>query len=155
MSKILILDGYPWVRELLREELGGDGYRIEAVDAIGKAVEIEKRVRFFQPDLILLDLYIHGEEQWDLLRKFKHLNPSLPVLIFTAYEGYRQDPRAILADGYVTKSFLLDELKQKIAKILKKKGRGLLRPRPPSYAWGQREGKSECPGRSRISRREL
>jgi hypothetical protein len=45
----------------------------------------------------------------------------LPVLIVTAYDGYRQNPGSIFADGYVTKSLNCDGLKGKIAVVLKNK----------------------------------
>jgi CheY-like chemotaxis protein len=68
---------------------------------------------------VLLDLYLNGFEGWDLLRDTKKLAPKLPVLIITAYDNYRDEPRASLADGYIVKDFkIFDTLKQRIAGIL-------------------------------------
>jgi hypothetical protein len=42
----------------------------------------------------------------------------MPVIIYTAYDSYREDPRVSRADAYVIKSTVLDELKDKIADLL-------------------------------------
>jgi DNA-binding NtrC family response regulator len=118
MAHILILDGYPWVRELYKEELVDDGHRVEAT---GQKEPVEAQVRDFKPDLVLLDLYINGRDRWDVLKNLKESYPNLPILIVTGYAGYRQDPRSILADGFVTKSGNCDGLKRKIAQVFKNK----------------------------------
>ena len=47
--------------------------------------------------------------------------PKLPVIILRAHEGYREDHRLSQAKGYFVKSFELDELKQNIVHVLKRK----------------------------------
>ena len=55
-----------------------------------------------------------------MLNEIKATEPDLPVLIFTAYDSYMDDPRLSKADGYVVKDFShIDLLKQKIANALK------------------------------------
>jgi CheY-like chemotaxis protein len=72
-----------------------------------------------KPDLVVLDLYLNGFEGWDLLHDIKDDNPNLPVLIVTAYDTYKDDPRTSQADGYVVKNFsALDSLKHKIKYLL-------------------------------------
>jgi len=116
MANILILDQYRWVRELYKEELADDGHRVEAT---GQIEPVEQQVRDLKPDLVLLDLYINGRDRWEVLKNLKESYPSLPILIVTGYDGYRQDPRSILADGFVIKSGNCDGLKRKIALVLK------------------------------------
>jgi len=53
------------------------------------------------------------------IERNKKMAPKLPVLIITAYDNYRDDPRASLADGYIVKNFkAFNTLKQRIAGIL-------------------------------------
>ena len=67
------------------------------------------------PDLVLLDLYLKGFEGWQVLHDIKSWHPQTPVLIVTAYDNFKSDPRASQAEGYVVKSFThLDELKGSI-----------------------------------------
>jgi DNA-binding response OmpR family regulator len=73
---------------------------------------------FSQPDIVLLDLYLDGPEGFGLLEDMKRQYPHLPVIIVTAYDSYRDDPRVSHADGYVVKSIHFDELKLKIARVL-------------------------------------
>jgi CheY-like chemotaxis protein len=118
MANILIVDDQPCVRELLSEELISDGYRVAAAGDVKSAMG---QLQSSQPDLIILDLYLDGPEGKELLRDIKGQNPDLPVIIFTAYDSYVDDPRLSQADGYVIKSFVLDGLKRKVADVLKPK----------------------------------
>jgi two-component system OmpR family response regulator len=113
MKKILILDRYPSVRELLAEELAAEG---NTVVPIGSPQSIWSLLPTFEPDLIIMDLFMNGKWQWNILREIKKQNPRLPVLIFTA--GFPEgDRRLSQADGWVIKSSVFDELKRKINEI--------------------------------------
>ena len=116
MSKILIVDEQPHLRELFSEELEDEGYRVVS---IGNAESLSRYLGDSKPDLVLLDLYLNGFEGWVVLHDIKAKHPHLPVLIVTAYDSYADDPRLSQADGYVIKSFPgFDGLKRKIAEIL-------------------------------------
>jgi DNA-binding NtrC family response regulator len=116
MAKILIVDDQLHVRELVGEELISDGYRVAAT---GNAESVAGCLRFSCPDLVLLDLYLDGPDGFRVLDEIKREKPCLPVIIFTAYDSYVDDPRLSLADGYVIKNSNLDELKQNVAHLLK------------------------------------
>jgi DNA-binding response OmpR family regulator len=117
MENILIVDDQPCVRQLVSEELIDEGYRVETV---GDAESLRRHLISSRPDLVLLDLYLDGSDGFSLLPDIKATHPGLPVLIFTAYDSFRDDPRLSQADGYLVKSIILDELKQKIVALLKK-----------------------------------
>jgi DNA-binding response OmpR family regulator len=116
MAHILIVDDQPHVRELLSEELADEGFRVSSV---GDAESVMAHLKALQTDLVLLDLYLDGPDGWDVLRDIKRQDPSLPVLIVTAYDSFMDDPRVSEADGYVIKSSDFTELKQKVAHVLK------------------------------------
>ncbi len=118
MAKILIVDDQACVRELLSEELISEGYRVATA---GDVESVRGHLRFSKPDLVLLDLYLDGPDGIGVLHDIKGQNPNLPVIIFTAYDSYVDDPRLSQADGYVIKSIDLDELKGKIADVLRRK----------------------------------
>jgi DNA-binding NtrC family response regulator len=117
MENILIVDDQACVRKLLSEELVLEGYRVESV---GDAQSVRRCLMSSQPDLVLLDLYLDGPDGFSLLVDIKRQHPDLPVLIFTAYDSFKNDPRLSQADGYLIKSPVLDELKEKIAGLLGK-----------------------------------
>ncbi len=115
MPNILIVDDQPCVQQLFSEELIREGYRVASV---GDAESVREYLIFSQPDIVLLDLYLDGPEGFGLLEDIKRQYPHLPVIIVTAYDSYRDDPRLSQADGYVVKSICFDELKLKIARVL-------------------------------------
>ena len=118
MVSILIVDDQPCVRQLLSEELICDGYRVAGAD---DAESAWRHLRSSRPDLVILDLYLDGQDGFKVLHNIKKKDPHLPVIIYTAYDSYREDPRLSEADGYVIKSIALDELKNKIANVLSRK----------------------------------
>ncbi len=118
MPKILIVDDQRCIRELLAEELVGEGYQVQST---GNAESVRDYLRSSRPDLVLLDLYLNGPDGWEVLRDIKRQDPHLSVIIFTAYDSFVDDPRLSEADGYVIKSICLDELKQQVADVLNRK----------------------------------
>jgi len=117
-TSILIVDDEQWIRKLLSEELIGEGYTVASV---GDAESLRGYLRSSRPDLVVLDLYLDGPDGFVVLSDIKRQYPNLPVIIFTAYDSYVDDPRLSQADGYVIKSIDLDELKGKIADVLRRK----------------------------------
>ncbi len=138
MNKLLIVDDQACVRQLLTSEFILEGYYVTTANNVESARE---RLSFFEPDLVLLDLYLDGLEEFRLVEDIKTQYPELPVIIFTAYDSFRDDPRLSKADGYVLKSFDLKELKRKIADVLGKETARQKTVEPmrysPSLAWSQ------------------
>ncbi len=117
MANILVVDDQRCIRELLSEELILEGYRVHGV---GDVTSVSGHLGFSRPDLVLLDLCLDEADAFGLFHEIKRQAPDLPVIIFTAYDTYREDPRLSQADGYVIKSMVLDELKGKIAEVLRR-----------------------------------
>ena len=121
MSNILLIDDQPYVKELLADELEKEGHHITYV---ADADYVMTSVEDSRPDLVILDLYLRGFEGWDVLESIKKYDPSVPVVILTAYDSFKEDPRTEQADGYVIKSFDTAELKAKISEKLAVSSRG-------------------------------
>ena len=118
MSKVLIVDDHRCIQRLLTEELTLEGYYVASSGNAGSA---KRRLSSFRPDVVILDLYLGGGDGFALFENIKRKYPNLPVIVLTAYDSYRDDPRLAEADGYVVKSIALDGLKQKIADALRRK----------------------------------
>ena len=114
MPTILVVDDQACVRDLISEELTDEGY---AVDAVESAESARAYIRLMKPDMVLLDLYLEGPDGWDVLRDIKGRYPGLPVIIVTAYDSFRDDPRLSQADGYVIKSADLTHLKKTVFQV--------------------------------------
>ncbi len=118
MSTILIIDDQPHLQELFGLEMMYEGHWVVR---LGDAESARGYLENSKPDLVLLDLYLNGLEGRDLLHDVKSRYPYLPVLIMTAFESYKNDPRGSQPDGYVVKSSDLSELKLKIKIAMKGK----------------------------------
>ncbi len=116
MPTILVVDDQSCVRELISEELTDEGYQ---VDAVGDAASAKAYIRLMRPDLVLLDLYLDGQDGWDVLRDIKGQHPRLPVIIVTAYDSFQDDPRLSQADGYVIKSADFSNLKKAVFEVFR------------------------------------
>jgi len=116
MANILLVDDQRYVGEFLAEELSPEGHVFTCVDNEDSLMD---QISDREPDLILLDLFLEGFRGWDLLREIRNrVSSRVPVLIFTAYDTFRDDPRLADTDGYVIKNFNTDELKLKITEAL-------------------------------------
>jgi DNA-binding response OmpR family regulator len=136
MAKILFIDDKAAVRALFEEELKSNGHQ---VTALGDTALVEPAIRLQKPDLVLLDLYMRENRGWGVLEAIKSKNPSLPVLIITAYDGYSDDPRMALTEGIVIKSFDFDHLLGRMDEILQRKD-------PPAVKLPFSGRKSSCSG---------
>jgi DNA-binding response OmpR family regulator len=115
MVRILLVDDYPCLRRLITEELFEEGYRVQGT---GDSESVADMLRCTRPDLVVLDLFLNKRARWDVLGDIKRHNAALPVIIFTAYDGYKNDPRASLGDAFLIKSCDLDPLKHAIRELL-------------------------------------
>ncbi|MBW1743678.1 MAG: response regulator, partial [Deltaproteobacteria bacterium] len=85
MATILVVDDQACIREVISEELASEGH---LVTLAGDAESVKGHVRFSEPDLVLLDLYLDGPDGISVLHDLKRQYPDLPVIIFTAYDSY-------------------------------------------------------------------
>ena len=115
MSKILIVDDEEHIRFLYSEELTEAGYEVSTADSGHRLLE---RIEDEQPDLVVLDIKMVDYNGLDLLQDIRNKFYSLPVVLCTAYDTFKEDMKSIAADFYVIKSFDLTELKNKIAMAL-------------------------------------
>jgi two-component system, response regulator, stage 0 sporulation protein F len=116
MRNILIVDDQPYMQYLFTDALMDNTYTIISAEDIEEAREY---LDSFKPDLVILDLYINGFNSWTLLQEIKHKYPDLPVLIFTAYDNFMNDPQAIQADAYLIKDYKnIDLISKKICDLL-------------------------------------
>jgi DNA-binding NtrC family response regulator len=87
MPRVLIADDQPAVIEALRLLLKGEGFEIKSVASPSDAAEALSRQSF---DVALIDLNYtrdttSGEEGLDLLARVRELDPTLPVVVMTAW----------------------------------------------------------------------
>jgi DNA-binding NtrC family response regulator len=117
MKTILIVDDEPAARYGLRRALEAK-YRIaEADSAEGARVALNTE----QPDLILLDVVLPGQSGLEFLRWMREQGSELPVLMVSALDTAKTAVEALQlgAADYLVKGFELEELRQRVANLLK------------------------------------
>ena len=79
---VLVIDDDKMIRDLLRQLLGPEGYRVAT------ASEGEEALRYVShgpPDLVLLDLKMPGMNGVEFLRRFREEHADVPVMVITGY----------------------------------------------------------------------
>jgi DNA-binding NarL/FixJ family response regulator len=118
MIRILIADDHTIVREGLKQILA-DTPDVEVMAEAGNAQEVMKRIKGKSLDLVLLDISLPGRSGLDVLKQLKCLRPDLPVLVLSMHPEEQYAIRSLRAgaSGYLTKESAPDELLQAIRKI--------------------------------------
>ncbi len=111
MKNILLVDDEDSIHLLYREELEEEGYAV--ISAFSGEEALEKIVAL-ETDLVILDINMPGMNGLEALRKIKEINPSLPVILSSAYQEFKQDLSSWASDEYIVKSANLDELKKAV-----------------------------------------
>ena len=109
MTRILLVDDEEYIRRFYAEELSEEGYEVVTV---ASGHNLLRKINFFQPDLVILDIKLMDYDGLELLEEIRCHHHDLPVILSTAYDTYKEDPRTFAADYYVLKSFDLTELKR-------------------------------------------
>lgn len=78
--KVLIVEDDERLATLTREYLEGNGFQVEVEGDGARAVE---RIHQVQPDLVILDVMLPGEDGLSICRRVK-MNLDLPILMLTA-----------------------------------------------------------------------
>lgn len=117
MERILILDDEADMLETCRRILAAAGHESIATTDPHEALELLERER---PDLLLTDLRMPSMDGIDLLRRAHEIDPSLPVIMLTAYATI-ESAVATVREGafdYLAKPFTLDQLVVSVERAL-------------------------------------
>jgi len=117
VKTILIVDDEPAARYGMRRALESK-YRIaeaDSAEAARDALLTEK------PDLVLLDVVLPGQDGLSFLKMLRDQGSTMPVLMISALDAAKTavDALRLGAADYLVKGFELDELRQRVANLLK------------------------------------
>src|SRR2546423_12766444 len=117
MKTILIVDDEPAARYGLRRALEAK-HRVAEAESAPAAREAFHRE---QPDLLLLDVVMPGEDGIAFLRWMREQGNEVPVLMVSALDTAKTAVEALQlgAADYLVKGFELEELRQRVANLLK------------------------------------
>lgn len=117
-STILIIEDDSTMREGIQTVLEREGYR---VNSAADGFEGSRLFKTLPPNLVITDLKLPGKSGMHLLHEFLEANPSLPVILISAYGTIDLAVSALKsgARDFIAKPFSIDELKTKVSEILK------------------------------------
>lgn len=116
MRRVLLVEDNENLCDLYRSELENEGYEV-LVEHDGKSGL--KRALQEHPDLVIMDIYL--PEKMDGLESMSRImgkDSSIPVIIHTAYEEFRENFLSWAADEYIVKSGNIQPLKDAIHRVL-------------------------------------
>lgn len=114
-KRLLLVDDEESIQLLYREEFEEEGY---IVDSAYNGAEALEKFRTNPPDLVILDINMPGMNGIEVLRQMKEMRASLPIILSSAYQEYKQDFGSWASEAYVVKSANMDELKSTVRKYL-------------------------------------
>lgn len=119
-QRILIVEDEPELVNILRDYLTKAGFQVEIAFDGRAAVS---RFQHFQPDLVLLDLNLPGQDGLGVAREIRR-ESQVPIIMVTARveEADRVIGLELGADDYVTKPFSPRELVARIRAVLRRAG---------------------------------
>src|ERR1700740_2625613 len=115
MISTILADDEILARQKLREMLLNDG-EIQLVGECGTTSETLDLVRRQKPELLFLDIRMHGRDAFDVVAEVSS-DPdfSMPTIIFTtAHDGYALRAFEVHAADYLLKPFTAERLKTAI-----------------------------------------
>jgi DNA-binding NarL/FixJ family response regulator len=142
--RILIVDDHPVVRDGLVAILGTQP-DFAVVGEAGNGRDAIARVEATQPDVVLLDLEMPDMDGVEALRHLRADQPTLPVLVFTAFDTDERILTAVQAGarGYLLKGVPRQELFNAIRVVYS--GGSLLQPVIASKLMRQVSQEKETP----------
>ncbi|GLI34661.1 response regulator [Desulforhabdus amnigena] len=111
MSRILVVDDEEHIRSFFESELADEGHEVITV---ATGLRLVERIESIQPEVVILDIKLVDSDGLDLLQEIREFYPDLSVILCSAYDSFRFEPKAMAADYYVIKSCDLSELKTKV-----------------------------------------
>lgn len=121
MQRILVIDDDASVRSFLKRGLSFEGFQVDTAESgeLGLRIALDRT-----PHLIMLDLMMPGIDGFEVLRRLRSADSTVPVIMLTANDA----PEAQLegldsgADDYVVKPVNFDVLMARVRAIQRRLG---------------------------------
>ncbi len=120
MIRLLVADDHEIVRRGLRQ-IVAEAHDLTVAGEAATADEVLVRVGERSWDAVILDLSLPGGNGLDLLAEVKRRRPDLPVLILTVHSEEQYAVRALRAGaaGYLTKESAPEQLVEAVRKVVR------------------------------------
>ena len=119
--RILICDDDPAICEYMETLLTKDGCE---VTTLSDPLKVEEEVRQGDYHLIVLDVMMPKLDGLQVLERIRKLDSDVAVVMFTGYPNLESAVASMKLDAvdYIKKPFNVDEFREVLARVIKKKG---------------------------------
>ena len=94
--RLLFVEDEPDLREVLKKQLQGSGY---SVDACGDGLEALDYLQLTAYDAVILDIMLPGADGLSVLKKMRTAGATTPVVLLTARGSVAAGPAGLDAAG--------------------------------------------------------
>ena len=119
--RILIVDDDKAICDYMQTLLERDGFTVKA---ISDPTFVEEEVRQGAYHLIILDLMMPKLDGIEVLRRIRKIDSDIAVVIFTGFPNLESAVASMKLDAvdYIKKPFNVDEFREVLARVMRKKG---------------------------------
>jgi len=119
--KILIVDDDPAICEYMETFLTQDGYEVRTQSDPAAVVEEVKDGGYH---LVILDLMMPKLHGIEVLKRIRKVDTDVAIVIFTGYPSLETAVESMKLDAvdYIKKPFSIDEFREVIQRVIRKKG---------------------------------
>ena len=118
MKRILLVEDDEHLQFLIKEELVENGYEVKIASDGVEAMKMLQAEGAPSPDLIILDIRMPKMDGFETMGHILKSKIDSPIIIHSAYSGYKNHPLTMAADAYVVKSHNFTQLNETISELL-------------------------------------
>ena len=116
MKKILVVDDDEDILEVVKISLKYYGFDIRTHPT---GLNVPDVVKQYQPDLILLNIFLPGKPGTEICKELKLSNSNMPIILFSAHSGKGNAFSVFNANGFIQKPFDIPQFVDTIKSYLK------------------------------------
>ena len=119
LARLLIAEDEDTLSYFLRQSLEDSTPRF-TVEVVGAGDQALRKVAGGQFDLIIVDLRLPDMDGLSLIKAVRQFDPFMKVIVMTAYGSpeTEREVRKLGIHGYVTKPFVVEDMKRMIAQLV-------------------------------------
>src|ERR1700755_3403631 len=114
-KKIMIADDDPGIADAIEMLLEFEGYDVTSTVNGAEVLDLKEEL----PDLVLLDIWMSGEDGRDICKKIKQedTTKNIPVIMISASRDIKESAMEAGADDFLAKPFEMNDLLAKIKNL--------------------------------------
>ncbi len=114
---VVLIEDDELMRSLLGELLRMEGFQVVSLGSIEPEDTVLNQLIEQKPDLVFLDVNIHGRDTFTFVRKLRSSKEGIRVLMSSGMP-LESESITVGADGFLMKPFMPDELLEKVHRLL-------------------------------------